>query len=279
MLTNNSSPYMSNTDKFQSRITPVPNRLADKVAVVTGGARGIGKAIAVRFAQEGAHVIVADKDFSAARETALELRVLNNCATAVQVDVTDRAAVEEMVDTAFRDFKGLDILVNNAGVVVFGSLLDCTIEDWDHILAVDLTGALHCTQVAARRLVEQGRGGRLIHIGSTASILPTPQQAAYSIAKAGLLMMSRLAAMELVQHNITSNLVCPEGAITEINRHLLSDPAIMAALESHLPAGRLAKVEEIAALIAFLASDEAAYITGTEMVHDGGVGISALWWR
>ena len=270
---------MSNTDKFQSRITPVPNRLADKVAVVTGGARGIGKAIAVRFAQEGAHVIVADKDFSAARETALELRVLNNCATAVQVDVTDRAAVEEMVDTAFRDFKGLDILVNNAGVVVFGSLLDCTIEDWDHILAVDLTGALHCTQVAARRLGEQGRGGRLIHIGSTASILPTPQQAAYSIAKAGLLMMSRLAAMELVQHNITSNLVCPEGAITEINRHLLSDPAIMAALESHLPAGRLAKVEEIAALIAFLASDEAAYITGTEMVHDGGVGISALWWR
>lgn len=119
----------------------------------------------------------------------------------------------------------------------------------------------------------------MLHIGSTASLLPTAQQAAYSVAKAGLLMMSKVAALELVSYNITSNVLCPQGAVTDINRELLSDPTVMDALEDNIPAHRMATVEEIAAAAAFLVSDEAAYITGTELIHDGGSTISSLWWR
>lgn len=275
----NTIPYVSNTERFRPHITPVAHRLSGKIAIVTGSGSGIGKAIAIRLAQEGAQVLVVDKNLDLAEKTAAEVESLGVRSDAVQVDVTDRAAVDDMVGTAFREFGGLDILVNNAGVLVFGTLLECTVADWERMIAVDLTGAFHCTQAAARRLAERGCGGRLIHIGSTASLLPTPLQAAYSVAKAGLMMMSRMAALELAGYGITSNTLCPQGAITDINRELLSDSAIMSKLERHIPAGRIAKVEEIAAMTAFLASDEAAYITGTELLHDGGATISGLWWR
>jgi NAD(P)-dependent dehydrogenase (short-subunit alcohol dehydrogenase family) len=157
--------------------------------------------------------------------------------------------------------------------------MECRSEDWDNMLSVDLTGAFYCCQITGRQMIRQGRGGRMIHIGSTASLLPTAQQGAYCVAKAGLRMLSRMAAMELVQYGITSNLLCPEGAVTDINRDLLRDSAIMSRLEMTIPAGRLARVEEIAAAAAFLASDEAAYITGAELVHDGGATIGGLWWR
>jgi NAD(P)-dependent dehydrogenase (short-subunit alcohol dehydrogenase family) len=173
----------------------------------------------------------------------------------------------------------VDLLVNNAGIIVFGSLMECCPEDWERMIAVDLTGAFNFTQFVGCHMVKRGRGGRLIHIGSTASLLPTAQQSAYCVAKAGLMMMSRCAAMELVGHGITSNLLCPQGAVTGINRDLLRDSSIMEALEKNIPAHRIATVEEIAGAVAFLASDEAAYITGIEMLHDGGTAISALWWR
>jgi glucose 1-dehydrogenase len=178
-----------------------------------------------------------------------------------------------------RRFDHVDILVNNAGMIVFGSLMECLQQDWDRMLAVDLTGAFHFTQIIGRAMVERNRGGRLIHVGSTASLFPAPKQAAYSVAKAGLRMLSRQAALELAPFGITSNLLCPMGAVTDINRQLLSDPSVMQALEDAIPAGRMATVEEIAALASFLASDESAYMTGAELVHDGGAAISGLWWR
>ncbi len=270
---------LSNTERFQPHITPVAGRLAGKVALITGGAKGIGKAIAVRFAQEGADVVITDKDEKAGLETAEELRALGRRSLSVFADVADRAAIEDMVQHALRDFGGIDILVNNAGIIVFGSLMRCRIEDWDRMLAVDLTGSFHCTQLVGQHMVQRGRGGRMIHIGSTAALLPTAEQGAYCVAKAGLRMVSMLAAMELAPHGITSNLLCPQGAVTDINRELLSDPAVMAKLEGNIPAGRMAKTEEIAAAAAFLASDEAAYITGAELVHDGGATIRSLWWR
>lgn len=272
-------PFTSNTDRFQPHLTPTPDRLKGKVAVITGGARGIGKAIAWRFAQEGAAIAVLDKDAEPARQTASEIRTLGRGALALAADVTNRAALEQAQNSTVAEFGGVDILVNNAGMIVFGSLLECRPQDWDQMLAVDLTGAFYCTQIFGQQMVRQGRGGRLIHIGSTASLLPTAQQGAYCVAKAGLAMLSQMAAMELVKFRITSNLLCPMGAVTNINRELLSDPALMAKLETKMPAGRLARVEEIAAAAAFLASDEAAYITGAELVHDGGATISALWWR
>jgi len=271
--------YISNTEQARPMITPVPNRLAGKVAIVTGAARGIGKAIATRLSQEGAAVLIADKDLVVANETASELHASGAQAIAVEADVTSEAAVAAMIEMADTKFNGLDILVNNAGMIVFGSLMECSIDDWERIIAIDLTGALRCTQAASRHMILRGRGGRLIHIGSSASLLPAPQQGAYSVAKAGLLMLSKVAAMELAEHGITSNLICPHGAITDINRELLLDPNVMSKLESRIPAKRLAKVEEIAALAAFLASDESAYMTGTELVHDGAASISGLWWR
>jgi NAD(P)-dependent dehydrogenase (short-subunit alcohol dehydrogenase family) len=269
----------SNTERFRPLITPARGRLDGKIALVTGGAKGIGRAIAVRFAQESAAVGVIDIDFAAAEATVTELRGLGVAAVAIKADVSDRGEVESAVERTVKGLGGIDIVVNNAGMIVFGSLMDCTLEDWNRMLSVDLTGAFNVTQCVGPVMVKQGRGGRLIHIGSTASLLPTAQQSAYCVAKAGLAMLSRCAAMELVGAGITSNLLCPQGAVTDINRDLLRDAAVMEALERRVPAQRLATVEEIAAAAAFLASDEAAYITGTELVHDGGAVVSALWWR
>jgi glucose 1-dehydrogenase len=275
----NMSCHTSNTHRHQARITPTPHRLHGKTALVTGGARGIGKAIATRFAQEGADVCIVDRDIGDAEQAAHEIEKLQVRAVAFEADVSDRDKVEQVVGKMVKRFGFVDVLVNNAGIIVFGSLMDCRLADWNRMIAVDLTGAFHFTQLVGRCMIQQGRGGRMIHLGSTASLLPTAQQSAYCVAKAGLMMMSRAAALELIDHNITSNLLCPQGAVTDINRELLSDPAIMKALEDHIPARRLSTVEEIAAAAAFLASDEAAFITGTELIHDGGASISGLWWR
>jgi NAD(P)-dependent dehydrogenase (short-subunit alcohol dehydrogenase family) len=271
--------YGSNTERFEPHLTPTPDRLKGKVALVTGSGRGIGKAVALRFAQEGATLIVTDKDGEAARQAAGEIQKTGQRALAFEIDITNRPAIEQTLEAVLKEAGTVDILVNNAGIIIFGSLMECRPQDWDRLLAVDLTGAFNCTQIVGRQMVLEGRGGRMIHIGSTASLLPTAQQGAYCVAKAGLRMLSRMAAMELVQHGITSNLVCPQGAVTNLNRELLRDPALMAKIEAMIPAGRMARTEEIAAVAAFLASDEAAYITGAELVHDGGATIGALWWR
>ena len=209
-------------------IKPVPGRLAGKIAVVTGGARGIGKGIANRFAQEGATVLIADKDMSCAEETVREIGAFGGNAEAFCADVSRREDANAIIARTVEYFDGIDILVNNAGVIEFGSILECTPEAWDKMIAVDLTGAFYCTQAAARQMIRQGRGGRLVHIGSTASLFPAPFQAAYSVAKAGLLMLSRVAALEFIQQGITSNLLCPHGAVTDMNRNLLNDPSVMA---------------------------------------------------
>jgi NAD(P)-dependent dehydrogenase (short-subunit alcohol dehydrogenase family) len=269
----------SKTAKFKPKIMVVPNRLKSKAAIITGAARGIGRGIAERFAQEGAAVVVPDIDVDAARDTCEYVKSHGVRAFSIETDVSDGRAVQRAVEFTVRQLGGIDILVNNAGMIVFGSMIACRPEDWDRMIEVDLTGAFLFAQAAAKQMISQGRGGRLIHIGSTASLLPAPQQFAYSVAKAGLVMLSRAAALELVSHGITSNVLCPHGAVTDINRDLLSDPDVMSKLESRIPAGRLSTVEEIAAAVAFLASDEAEYITGTEFIHDGGASISGLWWR
>ncbi len=271
--------YASKTHSYKPHLTATPERLRGKVALITGGARGIGRAIALRYAQEGADVVLVDKDLVPAEETAQAVRDVGVKAAAFQADVGSRKQVESVVRDVVGRFEGVDILVNNAGIIVFGSLMECRQEDWDRMLAVDLTGAFHFTQIVGQAMVARNRGGRMIHVGSTASLLPAAKQAAYCVAKAGLSMMSRVAALELAGCGITSNLLCPQGAVTDINRELLSDPAVMQALERSIPAGRMATVEEIAALAAFVASNEAAFITGAELVHDGGAVISGLWWR
>jgi len=267
-----------NLEHHIPRITPILDRLKGKVTLVTGGAAGIGRAIALHFAKEGSDIAIAD--VASCRETtAEEVRALGSRCIAVRADISEREQVEHLVNMVLREFQQIDILVNNAGIIVFGSLLECRIKDWDRMLAVDLTGCLHCTQFVGKHMKERNRGGRMIHVGSTASLLPTAQQGAYCVAKAGLGMLSMMVAMELAPFGVTSNLLCPGSALTDMNRVLLSDPAVSARLEARIPLGRLGTTEEIAAAAAFLASDEAAYITGAEVVHDGGMTKGALWWR
>ncbi len=269
----------SNTERYKPHITPTPDRLQGKVALITGGAKGIGRAIALRFAQEGADIAIADICTTSGMAVEKEIRATGRKCIFRETDVSNRKNVEATTQAVLDHFATIDILVNNAGIIVFGSIMECTPEDWRRMLDVDLTGALHCTQVVGNYMKQRNRPGRLIHIGSTASLLPTAQQGAYCVAKAGLRMVSRRAARELGAYGITSNLLCPEGAVTDINRELLRDPEVMHKLESTILAGRLATAEEIAASVAFLASDEAAYINGAELVHDGGITVSSLWWR
>jgi NAD(P)-dependent dehydrogenase (short-subunit alcohol dehydrogenase family) len=270
---------VSATEQFQSQITPTPSRLEGRIALITGGANGIGWAIVRRFAQEGAHVAIADVSTESGMAAERRIRAQGGQCIFRRTDVSDRSSVEAAVQAVIDEFGAIDILVNNAGIIRFGSLMDCTAEDWKRMLAVDLEGAFYCTQIVGRYLRQANRPGRLIHVGSTASLFPAPQQGAYSVAKAGLRMISRMAAMELGRYGITSNLLCPEGAVTDMNRELLKDPEMMQKIEAAIPLGRLSTTDEIAAAAAFLASDEAAFITGAELVHDGGITISSLWWR
>ncbi len=258
---------------------PDLERLKGKIALVTGGARGIGRAIGLRFAREGADVILCDIDGPAAENTASEIRTLGRGSKAYKMDVSVLRDVQETVAAALRDFDHIDILVNNAGIVIFQSLLECTEEAWRRQLDVDLTGAFFVTQTVGRHMVERGQGGRMIFNTSAGEKYPAPYQIAYCVAKAGMNMLAKSAAMEFAPHNITVNCIASMGALTDINREQFADPEVMRKFCDAVPLGRIGTVEEIAAIAAFLASDEAGYTTGTTIPHDGGIWTRALWYR
>jgi NAD(P)-dependent dehydrogenase (short-subunit alcohol dehydrogenase family) len=250
-----------------------------RVAIVTGGAKGIGGAIADRLAAAGATLAIFDVDDAARDRKIAELSERGTTARGFRVDVSDRAQVEAAVTEVEDGLGPVHILVNNAGMIVFGSLLECDDADWSRMLAVDLYGVYVCTQVVGRRMVANGTRGVMVHIGSTASYKPAPSQFAYCVAKAGVKMVSDFAAAELVEHGIRSNLVAPMGAVTDINRDLLADPAVMEALEAALPSGRLATPDEIAAAACWLCSDDSAYVSGSTLLHDNALLSRAIWWR
>jgi glucose 1-dehydrogenase len=250
-----------------------------RVAIVTGGAKGIGGAIVDRLAAAGATVAIFDVDQSAAEAKIAALTAAGSSARWWRVDVSSRPQVEAAVAEAETALGPAHILVNNAGMIVFGSLLDCEDADWERMLSVDLYGVFVCTQTVGRRMVTNGIRGAMVHIGSTASFKPAPSQFAYCVAKAGVKMISDFAAAELVEHGIRSNALAPMGAVTDINRDLLADPAVMEALEAALPSGRLATPDEIAAAAVWLCSDDAAYVSGSTLLHDAALMSRAIWWR
>jgi len=250
-----------------------------RVAIVTGGAKGIGGAIVDRLAAAGATIAIFDIDDAAAAAKTETLTAMGTTARSWHVDVSSRPTVEAAVAEAEADLGPASILVNNAGMIVFGSLLDCRDADWERMLAVDLYGVFVCTQTVGRRMVANGIKGAMVHIGSTASFKPAPSQFAYCVAKAGVKMISDFAAAELVEHGIRSNALAPMGAVTDINRDLLADPAVMEALEAALPSGRLATTDEIAAAAVWLCSDDAAYVSGSTLLHDAALLSRAQWWR
>jgi glucose 1-dehydrogenase len=248
-------------------------KLQNKVALITGAGSGIGKAIAERFAAEGARVAInyhrSGKHSGADVEQ--EIRHQHGQAIAIAADVNKRNEVEQMFREIMKKFGRLDIVVSNAGLQIKTPFLDVADEEWHRVMDVDLYGAFVVSQMAAQQMVRQGEGGKLIFISSVHEDIPFPGFTAYCVAKGGLRMMMRNLSMELARHKINVNNIAPGAISTPINEPVLKDPKATKAALEEIPWGRFGCAEEVAALAAFLASKEADYITGSTYYIDGGL--------
>ncbi len=247
-------------------------RLAGKVAIVTGGDSGIGKAISLGFARDGASVVV---DYFGDDQPAMavvdEIQNFGGKAYAIAADVSKEEEVAELVAQTAKHFGGIDILVNNAGIEHKVPFLETPLELWNKVIAVNLTGAWLCSQSAAKHMVKQKRGGRIINISSVHEELPMPTNGPYCASKGGLRMLMRTIALELASFDITVNDVCPGAVDTPMDAKLKRDRKEYDELLSEIPLRRMAKPEEIAGLCAFLASEAGAYVTGASYIIDGGM--------
>ena len=244
-------------------------RFENQVAIVTGAGRGIGHAIALRLAQEGARVAAVSRSSENAQRAADEINALRaGAARAFGVDVADPQAVQETCARIFEHFGRIDILVNNAGVTRDGLSLRMSMEDWDTVMNTNLRGAFSFAQAAMRTMVKQ-RSGRIINISSVAGLTGNPGQANYAASKAGLIGLTKTLARELASRGITVNAVAPGFIVTDMTQDL-SDKVKQAALEN-IPLRQFGQSEDIAAAVAFLASPEAKYITGQVLTVDGGM--------
>ena len=249
-------------------------RLGDKVAIVTGATRGIGRAIAVRFAQEGAHVVVVGRDKAKGRETVALIEKAGSQGVFVPADVTDSAQVQAMVDSVVDRWRRIDILVNNAAICPFEDFLEMSEALWDEVLDVNLRGYFLCSQAVARVMVEQGIKGRIIAVSSISAEFGGSQQAHYCASKAGINLLVKSMAISLGPHGITCNAVLPGTVETDINREALSDPEVRDYWLKRGPIGGLGKPEDIAGPVLFFASDDSAWCTGAMLVVDGGVSVN-----
>lgn len=240
-------------------------RLSGKTAIVTGAARGLGKGIALKLAQEGANVVVADVLIESARETAKEIESLGGKAIGLQADISNLEQVEALFQSAVEQFGKVDIVVNNAGINKDAMLHKTSDEQWDKVIAVNLTGTFYMLREAAKRMRDQ-ESGRIINIAS-ASWLGNVGQTNYSASKAGVVGMTKTATRELARKNITCNAICPGFIDTDMTRGV--PEKVWEMMVAKIPAGRAGKPEDVANLVAFLASDEAAYING-EVINVGG---------
>jgi glucose 1-dehydrogenase len=247
-------------------------QLENKVAVVTGAASGIGRAIALAFGVEGAAVVVNYRSRPEAAEEAVEqIKSGGGRAVAVRADVTDQDDVSTLVQSAVREFGRLDVMVNNAGLEDKMPFLETPLDVWNKVVAVNLTGPWLGCQEAAKQMVSQGGPGRIVNLSSVHEDLPMPTNAPYCAAKGGVRMLTRTIAVELAPHGITVNNIAPGAVDTPMDAPLKEHPDQMQKLLSEIPAGRMGKPEEIAALAVYLASDAAAYVTGSTFIIDGGM--------
>jgi len=249
-------------------------RLKGKVAIVTGAARGIGRAIAVRFGQEGARVVIADLRETEGKETVRLIEAAGSQAMFVQTDVSDSAQVQAMVDGVVARWSRIDILVNNAGICPFKEFLGMPEHLWDQVLDVNLKGYFLCSQAVARVMVEQGIKGRIIAVSSISSEFGGRSQAHYCASKAGINLLVKSMAISLGPYGITCNAVLPGTVETDINREALADPAVREYWSKRAPLGRLGQPEDIAGPVLFFAGDDSAWCTGAMLVVDGGTSVN-----
>lgn len=247
-------------------------QLQGKHALITGGDQGIGKGIALRFAREGADVVIGFRSHEDnAHETLVELRSYGVKAEALQVDVSDISALPTFYSNARNAIGAIDVLVNNAGIERRNEFLKSTEEDFDVVLNVNLKGPYFLSQIFARNLAEAKRPGKIINISSVHEELPFPNFASYCAAKGGLKMLCRNLAIELAPYGITVNNIAPGAIKTPINQKLLHDPAKLNSLLDNIPLHRMGTPDDVAGCAAFLASSDADYITGTTVLVDGGL--------
>ncbi len=246
--------------------------LHGKVAIVTGGNTGIGKAVVLALAQEGADIVIdyiANEDDELSVEAAV--RGLGDKVVGVKADVSKVADLETLIGTAVSTFGRLDIMVNNAGVETRTSILDTTEEQYARVLDINLKSAFFGTQLAAKQMIAQGDGGRIINMTSVHEDWPMPGNTAYCLSKGGMRMLTRTAGVELAPHDVLVVGVGPGAVETPINTATMNDPAALAKLDAAIPIGRMAKPEEIGSVVAFLAGPGASYLTATTIFADGGI--------
>jgi len=246
--------------------------LHGKVAIVTGGNTGIGKAVVLALAKEGATIVIdyiAEEDAEVLLEA--EVRGMGDQVAGVKADVSKIEDLKTLVDTAATTFGRLDIMVNNAGIETRTSILDTTEEQYEKVLDINLKSAFFGTQLAAKQMISQGGGGRIINMTSVHEDWPMPGNTAYCLSKGGMRMLTRTAGVELAPHGILVVGVGPGAVDTPINKSTVADPALLKKLDAAIPLGRLAQPEEIANIVAFLAGEGASYLAATTIFADGGL--------
>jgi glucose 1-dehydrogenase len=246
--------------------------LEGKAAIVTGGNSGIGKAIVLALARRNANIVIDYVcDEKATEDLERHVAALGDQAIGVQADVSKLADLKTLIDQAVKAFGRLDVMVNNAGVETRSSVLDTTEDQYEKVLEINLKSAFFGTQLAAKQMIAQGRGGRIINVSSVHEDWPMPGNAPYCLSKGGMRMLTRTAGLELGPHNILVVGVGPGAVETPINISTMQDPVLMQKLDAAIPLGRMAKSREIARVVAFLAGDGASYITATTIFADGGI--------
>jgi glucose 1-dehydrogenase len=247
-------------------------RLEGKKALVTGSSSGIGEAIALRFAREGADVVVHyHSEADEAHAVVAQITAMGRTSVALGADVGVAAEAQGLVTAAVEALGHLDILVNNAGVEVREPFLEVSERHYDLVLGVNLKGAFFAAQTAARHMVERGAGGRIINVSSIHEDVAFLNYTTYTASKGGMRMFTRTVCQELAPYGITVNDIAPGAIATPINKRTLGDGELLHQLQAVIPAGRLGEPDEVAGLAVFLASDEAAYVTGATYVIDGGM--------
>ena len=245
-------------------------RLDGKVALITGGGQGLGRTMATALAQVGADVVLAGRTLARCDEAAAAIaKSTGRRSAGVQCDVTVAADVERMFEKVEADFGRVDILVNNAGNNIRGPVDQLSEDDWDSVLDTNLKGTFLCSRLAGPKMVKRG-WGRIINLGSILSVIALPGRAPYASAKAGVLNLSKVLALEWAGSGVTVNAICPGPFGTEMNRSLLDDPVKYQEFVKQIPMGRWGELEELEGAVVFLASDASSFMTGSALFIDGG---------
>lgn len=247
-------------------------RLRDKVSIVTGGAKGIGRGISLRFAEEGSKVVIAQRDPVTGHEIVQEIEDGGGTALFISTDVSVKEQVDNLIEETLRNFGQIDVLVNNAAITMcYEPLLEMSLESWQRVIDVNLTGVFLCSQAAARHMVER-RYGKIINIGSVGSFMPERDCPHYCASKGGVIMLTKSMALDLAPFNVSVNAIAPGAIMTEKVQQALREQGIEdhATGVSKIPLARFGEVEEVAAAAVFLSSDEASYVQGATFVVDGG---------